>query len=243
MTATDSSTHPIAEHDLLPARSSRLERGLGGLAAGLAAALIYAGLVASPPEVVLKENVRILYIHAGAAWTAYLAYGLTALGSVLYLRSRRRRWDRLAVASAEAGVVLTAVTLITGSLWGNVAQGWWWRWEDPRLVITLFMFFLYTGYLILRQYTEGERRAALSAVLAIVGIPVMVLNHFAVTLWNRFHPGPIIGRPDGPAVAGDAIMYTLLLSVAAYTVLFAYLVAARMRLEAAREAVEAQGWE
>jgi heme exporter protein C len=223
--------------------ASRAERWLGILALILALVLLAAGLRWSPAERALQEYVRILYVHVGAAWTAYLAYLVTAIGSVAYLGSRRRAWDRLAVSSAELGVVLTAATLATGSLWGKAAQGWWWRWDDPRLVITLFMFFLYTGYLILRQYTDGERRATLSAVLAIVGIPVMVLNHFAVTLWNRYHPRAIVGRPEGPAIEGDAILYTLVLSVAAFTVIYAYLAISRMRLEAERDAVEAAGWE
>lgn len=227
---------------LLPTRDwARVERWLGVLALVLAVALLAAGLVLSPAERALREYIRILYVHVGAAWTAYLAYIVTAVGSVAYLRGRKRGWDRLAVASAELGVVLTAVTLVTGSLWGKVAQGWWWRWDDPRLVITLFLFFLYTAYLILRQYTQGERRATLSAVLAVIGIPVMVLNHFAVTLWNRYHPRPIVGRPDGPAIEGDAILYTILLSVVAFSLIYAYLLLNRIRLEREREAAEGMG--
>ncbi|MCE7938586.1 MAG: hypothetical protein DYG90_08400 [Chloroflexi bacterium CFX6] len=224
------------------AGAPRLERALGGLAGLLVLAGLYVAVFVAPAERVLGETVRILYVHAGAAWTAYLAYAVAAAGSVGYLWRRDRRWDRVAVASAELGVVLTAVTLGTGMLWGKVAQGWWWRWDDPRLVITLFMGFLYVAYLVLRQYTAGEARARLSAVLAIVGLPVMVLNHFAVTLWNRYHPRPIFGRPDGAAVEGGAsewIVYALALSFLAYTALYVYLMLGRVRLEVERDAAAA----
>jgi len=214
---------------------ARWPRALGAATAALMALMLYAALVASPPERALGETVRVLYVHIGVAWTAYLAYAVTALGGVAYLRTRRRAWDRVAVASAELGVVLTAATLVTGSLWAKAALGWWWQWEDARLVITLFLLFLYIAYLILRQYTHGELRARLSAVLALVGLPVMVLNHFAVTLWNQYHPRSIIGRPDGPAIEGPAMVYTVLLSLAAFTAVYAYLLLGRVGLEAARD--------
>ncbi len=233
----------------VPARRGRMTGGagraeitLGALAACFTLLGLYTAVFVAPAERVLGETIRILYVHAGAAWTAYLAYAVTAAGSILYLWRRDRRWDRVAVASAELGVVLTAVTLGTGMLWGKVAQGWWWRWDDPRLVITLFMGFLYVAYLVLRQYTHGEPQARLSAVLAIVGLPVMILNHFAVTLWNRYHPRPIFGRPDGAAVEGASsewIVYALLLSFVAYTALYLHFMLGRIRLEAERDAAAA----
>ncbi|MBK8540477.1 MAG: cytochrome c biogenesis protein CcsA [Ardenticatenia bacterium] len=217
----------------------RTERGLGWLALLLSAMTLVAGLWFSPSERVLGRMVGILYVHAGAAWTTYLAGGVTAIAALAYLRSRSEAWDGLAVAGGEAGLWLGTVTLLTGSLWARGAQGWWWRWDDPRLVLTLFLWFLYAGYLTLRQFTEGERRARLSAVLALLGLPVMVLNHFALTLWQpRFHPAPVIGRPGGPA-ASPQFLWLLGLSMLAYTVLLAWMLLGRARLESLRNALEA----
>jgi heme exporter protein C len=187
----------------------------------------------APPEVVMGQRQKILYVHASAALTAYLAYGVTALGAVLYLRRRERRFDRLAVASAELGVVLTSATLATGSLWGRAVQGWWWVWE-PRLTITLLLWFLYVGYLVLRQYTEGEQRARLSAALAVAGLPAMVLNHFATELLRGLHPEPVFFRPGG-AAADPAMVAILAVCTVAYLLVFAYLLARRVRLEALRD--------
>jgi heme exporter protein C len=221
-------------------RGDRLTRILAALAVVAAAAALGVALFASPAERVMGEAVRILYVHVGAAWTAYLAYAVTAVGAAAYLWRRRPVWDHLAVASAEWGVVLTTVTLLTGMLWGRAAQGWWWRWDDPRLTLTLLLWFLYAAYLILRQYTDGERRATLSAVLAVAGVPAMILNHFTVILFPAFHPPPVAVRPGGPALAGPFVA-ALLLSCLAYSLVYAAVLAARIRLEARRDDLALEG--
>lgn len=212
-----------------------LERVLGLLALAGAAVALYAALILSPEEEVLGQGVRILYVHVGAAWTAYLSYAVTALAAVAFLRTRGARWDRLTAASAELGVVLTSITLLTGMLWGKVAQGWWWRWDDPRLTLTLLLWFIYVGMLFLRQLVDLDQRAAVSAILALVGLPTMALNHFAVTLYRGYHPPPVLVRPGGPA-ADPAIVQAVMVSVLAYSLIFAYLLVMRMRLETARQA-------
>lgn len=217
----------------------KLERLLGWAALVLGLGTLAAGLALSPPEKMLGDTAGILYVHAGAAWASYLAGAVTATAALLYLGLRREALDHLAVAGAEAGLWLGTVTLLTGSLWGRGVSGWWWDWNDPRLVLTLFLWFLYAGYLTLRQFTEGARRARLSAVLALLGVPVMLLNHFALTLWQaRVHPAPVILRPGGPA-ASPTYVWLLLLSFLAYTLLLGWMLLARARLESLREALEA----
>jgi heme exporter protein C len=197
-------------------------------------ALIVVSFVLSPPERFMGERIRILYVHVGSAWTSYLAYVVTAVGAAQFLRSRKPKWDHLAVSSAELGLVLTTLTLVTGSLWAKSTQGWWWVWE-PRLTITLLLWFLYAAYLILRQYTVGERRAVVSAVLALAGIPTMVLNHFAVSIFRVMHPEPVVVKPGGPALESGWYTVGLALGVITFTLIFAGLVLARMRLERQRD--------
>jgi heme exporter protein C len=218
------------------ARIGTVTRVLGIAAALAVAAALYVALFASPAEAVMGQYVRILYVHVGSAWTAYLSYAVTAFAAVMYLWRRVELWDHVALASAEVGIVLTSVTLITGMFWARSTQGWWWRWDDLRLTLTLLMWFLYAGYLILRQYTEGERRATLSAVIAVAGVPTMILNHMAVTLFPAFHPQPVVARPEGPAISG-AFRAALMMSVVAYTFVYAWLLSARVQLEQIRDAV------
>lgn len=216
--------------------SDRGFRLLATATVAVALLALFMALVWSPREAVMGDRGRILYVHVGAAWTAYLAYAVTALGAVMWLWKRERRWDRLAHASAEWGVVLTTVTLITGSIWGKAVNNWWWDWGDMRLTLTLILWFIYAGYLALRQFARGAGGASAAAVLALIGVPVMVLNHFAVRLWQRSHPGAVVVREGGPAV-DPPMLVTILISVVAYTLVYATVLVLRVRLEAQRDAV------
>src|SRR5262245_66451193 len=98
-------------------------RVLGWLAAlGVAAGLV-AGFGYAPREVAQGNVQRIMYLHVPAVLTAYLAFGLVLIGSVGYLASRRPRWDRLAASAAEIGVLFTALTIISGPVWGRPTWG------------------------------------------------------------------------------------------------------------------------
>ncbi|MDP2726619.1 MAG: cytochrome c biogenesis protein CcsA, partial [Dehalococcoidia bacterium] len=104
---------------------------------------------------------RIFYFHVPSAWIAFLAFFVTCLSGILYLRTRDFRWDFVAVSSAEIGVVFTTAALVTGSIWARPIWGSWWTW-DPRLTTTLVLWFIYVGYLILRgNVDDPSRRASL----------------------------------------------------------------------------------
>src|SRR6266498_2017163 len=123
---------------------------LGALAGiSLLVALIMALRV--PPDTATGDLIRILYFHVPSAWLAFLSFGVVALASLVYLWKRDRRWDVIALSSAEFGVIMTTLTLASGSLWGYKAWGAWWVW-DARLTLTLVMWLVYVGYLMLRAY-------------------------------------------------------------------------------------------
>lgn len=218
-------------------RLDRAERVLAGAAAAATAIATLWVFTRSPDEATLRETIRILYVHVGAAFMAYVAYGITATAAILYLWRRNRRFDHVAVAAAEWSVVLSSITLITGSIWAKVASNWWWQWSDPRLTLTLLLWFVYVGYLLLRHVTDGDRRATLSAVLAVAAIPAGILNHFATLLFRTEHPPPILNRPGG-AAADPGIVRAVLLSLVAYALIVGWGMLARVRLEAARDALD-----
>ena len=139
----------------------QVSKALGWLALGLVdRARRSSGCGARRPTAVQGDAQRLMYLHVPAAWIAYLAFGVTALASVLWLwpRTRATVWDRLAGASAEVGVIFTGLTLVLGSLWGRPVWGIWWAW-DARLVTTAVLFFLYLGYLALRRIPATPRSA------------------------------------------------------------------------------------
>ncbi|RME45704.1 MAG: cytochrome C assembly protein [Chloroflexi bacterium] len=215
----------------------RWSRITGGGALILMLVALYGALIFSPPEQLLGDAFRIFYFHVPSAWTAYLAFTVVFIASIVYLITRNRQWDVVALASAELGVVFTTLALITGSLWAKSFWGIWWTWGDMRLTLTLFLWFLYVAYLMLRSYTDpGPQQARLSAVIAIVGVPVIVLNHFAVRIWRTQHPSPVVLREGGPAIE-PVMIVVLVISLIAFTVLYVYLLLNRMRLERTRIAL------
>ena len=211
--------------------SSLLTKVLGVASAIGAGVVVYLGLVFTPPDVVQGELVRLIYIHPAVAWVTYMAFGITAAASALYLypRTRSQFWDLLAGASAEVGVVFCALTLATGSIWGRPTWGVWWTW-DARLTTTALLFALFIGYLAIRRapgdISARAKRSAIAALIAAVDIPIV---HLSVEWWRTLHQGRTLIRPD-PTIHGSMLV-TMLLSFAVMTLIFAWLTVHRFRLE------------
>lgn len=188
----------------------------------------------TPVEALQGPAQKILYVHAPAAWVAFMAFGLVALVSILYLWLREDRLDRIAEASAEVGVVFTTVVLTTGPLWGKPVWGAYWTW-DARLTLTLFLWFVYVAYLVLRGAVEDkDMRARYSAVIGILGALLIPFIHLSVYLFRTLHPRPILMKPSAPSLPGE-MLTTLLLAFAAFTLLYVALLRARYRYAVERD--------
>jgi heme exporter protein C len=188
----------------------------------------------TPTEALQGPAQKIFYVHAPSAWVAFLAFGLVGLASVLYLWLREDRLDRVAESSAEVGVVFTTVVLVTGPLWGKPVWGTYWTW-DARLTLTLFLWFIYVAYLVLRGAVDDRStRARYSAVLGILGALLVPFIHLSVYLFRTLHPRPIVMKPSAPSLPGE-MLTTLLLAFAAFTLLYVALLRARYRLAVERD--------
>jgi heme exporter protein C len=200
------------------------------------------GLWGAPPDAVQSDAQRLMYLHVPAAWIAYLAFGVTAAASGLWLwrRTRSPVWDRLAGASAELGVLFTGLTLVMGSLWGRPVWGVWWAW-DARLVTTAVLFFLYLGYVALRRVPgtadARARRCAIAALIAFADVPIV---HFSVTWWRTLHQQATVFDPELKAHIHGVMAFTLWWGVLAFTLLYVYLLDRRYRLECLHEDMEAR---
>jgi len=182
---------------------------------------------------------KIFYIHVPAAWVAFLAFFLVAVSSGVYLWLRDVRLDRFAESSAEVGVVFTTVVLLTGPLWAKPIWGTYWAWWDVRLVSTLFLWFIYVSYLVLRGAVESPPlRARYSAVLGILGAFLIPFIHLSVYLFSTMHPMPIVGKPSKPSLPSEMLL-TLMLSLASFTLLYFAFLRSRYRYAADRDAVAA----
>lgn len=180
---------------------------------------------------------KIFYLHVPAAWCALLAFSLVGIASALYLWLHDPRLDRFAASSAEVGVAFGAVMLTTGPIWARPIWGTWWTW-DARLTLTLFLFFLFIGYLALRAAVhEPGERARFSAVVGILGLLLVPFIHLSVYLFRTLHPQPIVLKPSAPSLPPE-MLRTLLVSMLVFTTLYVGLVSLRYGLALLDEAAE-----
>ena len=207
------------------------------IAAAVAVIAAYVRIIwFTPTEAIQGLAQKIYYLHLPAALNAYLAFGVVFVTSIVYLWLHEERADLVAEASAEVGLLFTTVVLITGPIWAKPIWGTWWTW-DARLTLTLFLWFIYAGYLVLRgAIPEPAMRARYSAVLGILGALLIPFIHMSVYLFRTLHPMPIVLKPDRPSLPPE-MLHTLLFSFAAFVLVYLALVRARYRLSLERARV------
>jgi heme exporter protein C len=230
MTADESTARAISRRGL---RISLV--ALCGLAGVYVLALGY-----TPVEARQGVAQKIFYLHVPAAWNALIAFSLVGVASALYLWLHDPRLDRFAAASAEVGVAFSAVMLTTGPIWARPIWGTWWTW-DARLTLTLFLFFLFIGYLALRAALhDPAERARFSAVVGILGMLLVPFIHLSVYLFRTLHPQPVVLKPSAPSLPPE-MLRTLLISTAVFTLLYIGLVTLRYGLALAEDARDEAG--
>lgn len=210
--------------------SSGLTMSLGIAALVTLGATVALGLTL-PRTVEQAEYSRLIAIHPGIAWTAYVACTITALASLLWLwpRTRSITWDLIAGSSAEIATLFTALMLVTGSIWGRPTWGVWWVW-DARLTLSALMLALLLGYLALRRVpAEPDLRAKRSAMAALLALIVVPVNHFAVTWWRTLHQGRSLDITPADSLDG-AFLGAMAIGFLAMTLVYAWLMVHRVRV-------------
>lgn len=181
----------------------------------------YLALVYSPQDKEQHQAVRLLYVHVPAAWLAYVSFAVTTVCSILYLipKTRSNVYDVLAGASAKAGIIFCALTLILGALWGKPTWGEYWVW-DARVTTTAILLFLYIGYVSIRTLARDEKsrkRNAYVALFAFIDVPIV---HFSVIWWQTVHQEGTVLNESKKANIGGSMALALILGVVAFTLLY-----------------------
>ena len=199
-------------------------------------ALLVGALLAAPREAVEGDVQRLFYIHVPSALSAYLAFSVVFVASILLLWRREMRFDPVARAAAGVGVLFTGLALATGAIWGKPIWGVYWSW-DARLTSTLVLFLIYSGYLLARSLADrtDEQAARYAAVFAIIGFLDIPFIHFAVDWWRTLHPQPIVERG---ALPGE-MLAVLAVSIVAVGLLATWLIALRTDAETLSARAEA----
>ncbi len=208
--------------------ASKATRVVGLMALAGIALLLPLALLWSPPEIDQADAVRLFYVHVPSATVAlYLAFGVTCLGSLIYLRNQSVFWDLMAHASAEIGVVFCGFVLITGMLWGRPTWGVYWEW-DPRITSTAITLILYLGYLALRRMDlDPTVRSKRAAFLGIISFCNLFIIKYSVEWWRGLHQGQTIGidtQLDG------LMLFTFAWGMVTFVLIFAWLLMHRFRL-------------
>ena len=205
--------------------------GLSGILLVITAVLMLVNLylifLVAPTDAVLGDVQRIFYFHVPIAIVSFIAFFVVFVASIGYLVNRKSRWDSVAHAAAEVGVVFVSLALLTGIIWARPVWGVWWTWE-PRLTTTLILWLIYVAYLMLRSYAPNKSQGALYAAgLGIIGFVDVPIVYYSVQWWRSIHPSAVVG-PLADSGALEPIMQGVLFySLAVFLLLFLYLLLER----------------
>jgi heme exporter protein C len=172
--------------------------GLPALAAMLGA--LYMIFMWVPPEATMGNVQRIFYFHVPAAAVAFTASFVGGIAAILYLMKRDPRYDDLSLAANESVVVFQAVNIVMGIMWAKPIWGIWWTW-DARLTSSFLQVCIYAAYLVLRRAAPVDGRAAICAVISILGMADVPLIYMSNRLFRTQHPSPVMGGGEGSGLA------------------------------------------
>ena len=178
---------------------------------------------------------KIFYYHAPIAETALVAFGISFVAAIAYLRTQNLKWDRLSVVCVRLGLLFSILVMATGMIWGKAAWDSWWDWE-PRLTTFLLVCFLYAAYFVLRSVVDEEqRRATYAAVFAIIAFIDVPITFFA----TRFLPAgmhPAVITSGGTGMPGSMFL-SFFLSMIGMTLLLVALIRRDLQIETLKDRV------
>jgi heme exporter protein C len=166
------------------------------------------------PSPTIQENYRIVFFHVPAAASSFIAFAVTLILSLAFLRTGNYRRDVQAVSSAKFGFAMITAALISGSIWAKVAWGSYWNW-DPRETFVLVLWFAYAAYFGLRasveDYEVKARYSAIYSIFAFITVPMSYLS----SLISPLHPKPFEASfdPERGMLLGMMIVAFILLYI------------------------------
>ena len=209
---------------------SRATRILGWLVLAGLGVLAWLAFVGSPDDATMGATVRLMYVHVPAVAVAYTACAVTTVASLVWLKRRTEWWDLVAASSAEIATVFTAVTLVTGMVWGRPTWGVFWVW-DARLTSTAMLFLLLLGYQAIRRVpSTTDVRNRRSAVVGLLLLPNVFVVNRSVEWWRSLHQDPTVFRANFDPEISGLMFFTLMFGMAVSYVLYVWLMIHRFRV-------------
>lgn len=196
----------------------------------------------APVEATMGNVQRIFYFHVGSAWVGALVFFVALIGGVMFLRKPDKKWDTLAVASVEIGLVFLSMAIVAGSVWGKPAWNAWWIWS-PRLTGVTIAWLAYAAYFMLRGAIEDEeRRGRFAAIYVIISFLTVILTYVSIRVLRDIHPVVFGGTTEAAQGAAEGLqefsgvdslkmVVTLNVSVIAFTIFYVTWLVNRIRLQ------------
>lgn len=203
-----------------------------GITAAVSLLYVYMTWIFSPPDAVLKENVRIFFQHVAPALVAYGLFGGTLFCGVMFLWKGDLKYDILGAVSIKLGLLFTTITLLSGMMWADAAWGSPWNW-DPRETTTLILWIAYACILAYRaSVSDRESRAQFGSIFGIVAFPMVILSYLSIRIWDTLHP--IVIEPSGLQMEVEHMM-TLFVAMIAVIMIALILVDLSYKVDSAQE--------
>jgi heme exporter protein C len=216
------------------AANRKIDAWLGGILLVTMILALYMAFIGAPRERTMGDLQRIFYFHVPSGMMGLMAFAVNFFASLLYLLKKDRKWDSLALAAAEVGIIFFTIVLVTGPIWAKPAWFVWWTWS-PRLTSSLVLWMLYIAYILVRNYVpDPERKAMMSAVYGVVAFLDAPIVWFSIRWWRDQHPSAMLESGG----LSPAMRPAFFICAAAFTVLLTYLIRRRYFLELARLEIE-----
>jgi heme exporter protein C len=172
----------------------------------------------------LEQNAKIIFFHVPTAWLTVVAFLMSTIFSIQYLRKKNLDDDAKSYAAAQLGMVFCILATVTGSVWSKFAWGSFWSW-DPRQTSIFALLLIYGAWFALRSAIESEdKRAALSAVYSVIAFLTVPFFIFIMPrIMTGLHPGSADDTNAGPIVdfkMNSSMLLIFFLSMIGFTVLY-----------------------
>jgi heme exporter protein C len=152
---------------------------------------VIAGFLFPVPELdILNETIRNLYFHVTMWFSMTALITVSAVYSVLYLRSANPEHDWVAESAAIVSVQFGILGLITGSVWARFTWGAFWP-PDPKLNSAAIATLINMAYPVLSgAIADQTQKARISAIFGVFAYPIFISLVFILPrMAASLHPG------------------------------------------------------
>lgn len=191
------------------------------------------GLLIEVPELpILHETIRNLYYHVTMWFAMIILMSISVYHSVKYLSKPHHNADIMASESANTGLLLGIIGVLTGSIWARFTWGTWWV-SDPKLNGAAITLLFYFAYLVLRKTVDDpQRKATLAAVYNIFAYVMLVVFLMVLPrMTDSLHPGNGGNPGFGGYDLNNTMKFVFYPAVIGWTLLAWWITSLRIRIQ------------